>query len=153
MKYKIYKIISLNVRIVSYSKFILCQKIQERELKKREKLRADIHKKKQRVASVKKKQSESSKKREKRELAYLKDFIWSQIVERESPKSKPKGFEKAYPTNKDLLEWAMSHEKYKEINKLLLSKRKKQLERIEQSKNNKVEVVIKKSRRKHTETQ
>ena len=58
-----------------------------------------------------------------------------------------------YPTNKDLLECAESHEKYEEINMFLLSKLKKQLEKIYQSKNNSVEVVIKKNRRKLTQAQ
>lgn len=128
-------------------------KLKDRELKKLEKRSAENKKKKERLVSVKKKQSENAEKRAKRELAYLKDFIWSQIVEREAPKSKPKGFEKKYPSQAALLEWAKSHEKYEEIYMLLLSKRKKQIDRIEQSKNNNVEVVVKKSRNTNTKIQ
>lgn len=125
-------------------------KIRARELRKQEKRSVEAEQQKQRKAVVKKQQSENTEIRKKRELAYLKDFIWSQIVGREAPKSKPKGFDKAYPTVNHLSEWAKSHEKYEEVSKEMLSKRKKQLERIENSKINNVEVVIKKSRRSKT---
>ena len=123
-------------------------KTRNEELKRAKKKEEKKRKKKERRALVKQKQAQEANKRkqEKTEQAYLEDFIWSQIVGREPPSSKPKGFDKKYPLKRDLLDWAQCHELYDKTYATLLSKRKKQIKRMEQSKNIDVEVVIKKKR-------
>lgn len=123
-------------------------KVRDDELKRAKKKEEKKRKKKERRALVKQKQAQEAneRKQKKTEKSYLEDFIWSQIVGREPPSSKPKGFDEKYPLKRDLLDWAQSHELYGKTYATLLSKRKKQIKRMEQSKQIDVEVVIKKKR-------
>ena len=124
------------------------EKIKNREIKKQEKSVAEKQKKKDRKAAVQKKQTESKAKREKRELNYLKDFIWAQIIGRSPPQNMPKGFSKKYPTEKDLLNGATGHDKFAETYKEMAAKREKQLAKLEKTQNHTVEVVKKKDSHK-----
>lgn len=120
------------------------EKAKDREIKKQEKRAAEKQKKKARKIVVQKKQIESKAKREKRELNYLKDLIWAQIIGRQPTQNKPKGFSKKHPTEKDLLNWATDHDKFAEVYQEMTVKREKQLAKLEKTQNHTVEVVKKK---------
>lgn len=122
-------------------------KIKERETKKQEKYAEDKAKKKKKSADLKNKKEQNKQKQEQRQLSYLKNYIWAQIVEREPPKNKPKGFSKKYQTDKELHEWAVNHEQFAKIYKELSQKREKQLKRIAENQSHSVEVIYKNTKK------
>lgn len=124
------------------------QSVKVREIKKQRKRAHEQQKKKTLKAVIQKKQTASKEKRTRRELNYLKNLIWAQIVGQPPPQNKPKDFSKKYPTNnKDLLTWATSHEKYDAVYEQMAAKREKQLTKLEENKNRTVKVVLKNTRR------
>lgn len=124
------------------------EKVKDREINRQEKRASEKQKKKARKVAVQRKQAESKEKRTKRELNYLKNFIWAQIIGRPPPQNMPKGFSKKYPTEKDLLDWATGHDKFAETYKEMAAKREKQLAKLEKTQNRTVEVVKKKDSHK-----